>query len=371
MKEKIIIAGAGRIGIEVLKTIEKKQKDKFEVVGFVDNSIDKRGTFIDNIPIQLPKDIDKTKKNIKIFVAISDIQHMSEMASQMKDIGYSNIYYADKGLKQIMKVKFDSNNQAYPFFDYLETHITNGCNLKCKGCSHFSNLYETNDIVNIEVFKKDLTRISEICQIRKLRLLGGEPLLNRRLPEYLEHARKCFPETDIRLVTNGLLLPTCNKSWFKSMIKNDICIDISWYKPTQEKREKIINILETYGVQYFCFLEEINEFSKCLTLKADNDPFESQKYCQQVTCCILKEGKIYKCPFAAYMPKFNEYFNQSIENDQCIDIYGDLLELKEFSLSHVYKPIELCKYCSNIVEYFEWENNKEPKMEDWLVQGEK
>lgn len=62
--------------------------------------------------------------------------------------------------------------------DYLEMHLMNSCNLKCKGCSHFSNIATDEDIEDISSFEKNIERMSKVQPvIYKIRLLGGDAFL--------------------------------------------------------------------------------------------------------------------------------------------------------------------------------------------------
>ena len=60
---------------------------------------------------------------------------------------------------------------------YLESHLTDLCNLKCAGCSHFSSLAPM-DTFDEQLFFRSMRRIRELCVLEKFRLVGGEPLLN-------------------------------------------------------------------------------------------------------------------------------------------------------------------------------------------------
>ena len=87
---------------------------------------------------------------------------------------------------------------------YFETHITEACNLKCRGCSHFS-VFAKPKHKDLDEFEREYKRLSEIEEVGIMRLMGGEPLLNPNFMEYLRIARKYFPDTYIALVTNGIL----------------------------------------------------------------------------------------------------------------------------------------------------------------------
>ena len=67
---------------------------------------------------------------------------------------------------------------------YFETHITEACNLNCRGCSHFSVLAKPKH-KDLAEFEREYKRLAEIEEIHTMRLMGGEPLLNPNFMEYL------------------------------------------------------------------------------------------------------------------------------------------------------------------------------------------
>lgn len=89
----------------------------------------------------------------------------------------------------------------------LETNVVDFCNLNCKGCSHFSNLFDKGDAVGYESFEKDIIFLSEKVFIDHFDLLGGEAFLAENLDKYIECLRKYMPKTSITVVSNGVLIP--------------------------------------------------------------------------------------------------------------------------------------------------------------------
>ena len=90
----------------------------------------------------------------------------------------------------------------------IDIHITDHCNLNCKGCTHFSPLSE-EFYLNIDNFRTDLARLAALtgAQLGQIFLLGGEPLLHPHLTDFFPIARDLFPNTQIIIITNGILLP--------------------------------------------------------------------------------------------------------------------------------------------------------------------
>ena len=71
----------------------------------------------------------------------------------------------------------------------IDIHITDHCNLNCKGCTHFSPLSE-EFYLNPVNFRADLARFAALtgAQLGQMFLLGGEPLLHPHLTEFFPMA---------------------------------------------------------------------------------------------------------------------------------------------------------------------------------------
>lgn len=155
--------------------------------------------------------------------------------------------------------------------EYLELHITDSCNLNCKGCSHCAGLVAQGQHIPLESYKNDLKRLKEfIPEIRKLRLLGGEPFLNPEISEYVTWARKVYPDSDIRVVTNGLLCLKADKKIYQALRENQVMLDISCYPPTEKIKEKLEALFVQEGVA-FRFSAPIEKFAKRVNLQGDSD----------------------------------------------------------------------------------------------------
>lgn len=96
------------------------------------------------------------------------------------------------------RVEMDNNgNSKYviwlneinkPVIPYLETHIMDSCNLNCKGCTHFPNLFDKHSKVLFKQLENDIKQVAQKSHV--LRLLGGEPLLNIERYKYFWYKKK-------------------------------------------------------------------------------------------------------------------------------------------------------------------------------------
>lgn len=73
-------------------------------------------------------------------------------------------------------------------------------------------------------------------RVKKLRLLGGEPLLSKQINDYIDLTRRYQPEADLHLVTNGILLWRIPDEFFETVRRNRITVQISNYPKEKNQR---------------------------------------------------------------------------------------------------------------------------------------
>lgn len=254
----------------------------------------------------------------------------------------------------------------------VEVHLNEHCNLNCSCCDHFSPLAE-EEWANFESVEKDLARLSKLVDNKAnvyVYLLGGEPLLNEHVTEYMDLARKYFPEKNhvVWLITNGILLPKMDEKFWEACKRNDILIAPSRYK-IKIDYEPIYEKCREYGVkfQYFHSDDWVETmFNVPLLLTREVDPKESFSKCYVASrCAFLKEGKIYSCPRVANIYHVNKKFNTNFEiaDTDWLDIYkaNSYEEIREF----LKRPKDFCKHCdNNNKEVVKWRLS-DKKLEEW------
>src|SRR5574344_1878229 len=144
-----------------------------------------------------------------------------------------------KGRESIDTSKF-YNYGSVTYLDYIEININDHCNMNCKGCSHFAPLAPTS-FKDFNVFFKDIKRLKELIpHIFKIRIMGGEPFLNPELKKYVRAIKEVYPYTDLRIVTNGLLLKNIDDEILDFIKNNDVMLDISVYPPLHKTIDEIV-----------------------------------------------------------------------------------------------------------------------------------
>ena len=270
-------------------------------------------------------------------------------------------------------------NELYGFFRRFpktmlsfEVALAEHCNLNCVGCSHFSPLAPPS-FVDLEEFTRDFTQMAHMFgdRTQQVKLLGGEPLLNRDINKYLLVARECFPQSEIMIITNGLLLPQMDASFWKVCKENQIVIAPTRY-PVNFDYDEAEKLVKEHDVQYRCFAdrEATKVFGKYpLDLQGLQDCEGNYRMCFVANSCIyLQHGRLYTCPIAPTAHYMNEVFGtQMLESpDDSIDIYQakSAQEILEF----LAKPIPFCRYCRRdiVIDDIPWSHSKR-ELSEWTL----
>lgn len=366
-----------RDGVLVKKILESYNSD-YHVVCFVDNNNKFYNNVLEELPVVSVDDLCKLYRNgidaVLIVTRVGYARH--KIMKQLIKVGIENIGFVTPStyLYRCYEMNNDSivwlNGLKKPFLPYLELNIEDICNLNCKGCTHFSNLFHTP--MSEEKAKhliEDLEFIAQNVFVFQLRILGGEPLLSKYLSEFIVKVRNILPKTDISIVTNGILIPKlAGRNLLKDMRQNKVGFHISIYPPTQKMMSSIKKTLEDERIGYGYTKEPVIEFSKNLSLTKNNNPWISQKKCISKGCLFLRDGKLHKCPYEALIYKFFEYYQIKKVLSSGICIYDNNIEWQSLIDNLMGEPVELCKYCTENIETFEWNNAKEPLISDWIVQ---
>ena len=246
------------------------------------------------------------------------------------------------------------------FLKSIEFQIVDHCNLNCRGCAHFSNISGEN-YTDARVMVKSMDQLNRhIGYVYSVALMGGEPLLHPDIVDMIEYTRDRFPISEIRIVTNGLLLDRMPKEFYKACRRNRILIYISKYPPIVKKLPKIEKILSAYGIRYF-ISSTVRKFSANLRPERVTDSGEAFEHCGRKTCTIIKDDRIYLCPISAFVDKFNKRFNTDIPVSDGLNLYScTTKELRRY----LKQPAETCRYCTCTYHYLDWSPG-EALQDDW------
>ncbi len=272
------------------------------------------------------------------------------MKKFFQHIFYKLIFFR-RSLKPLARKITRKNEQKKSQIPILHIHLTDHCNLNCRGCDNFSPL-SPEVFADIAVFERDCARMSELGseRVQEIQLLGGEPLLHPQVIDFLTISRNYFPETTIKMITNGVLLLKQKPEFWDACRRNNIEIVVTKY-PIKIDHEAIEQFAKQQGVQFSFYgsTAEVEKNMQCmpLDLSGKQNARDSFLRCSSANRCIaLDNGKIYTCAVIPYVKYFNAHFNKNLPVTQAdyIDIYKakNIDEILEF----LSKPMPFCRFCN-------------------------
>lgn len=159
---KVSIWGAGKFGQYIKKQLEKRED--IVLMSFIDSNIGEG--YFDDLPVLSLAQARRQKVDL-ILIAILDYTSVFDQLKNedVSGIGIikGNVYrfkrvisgniYEDENIIWMTEIEIHK-----PVLKHLETNIMDGCNLNCKGCSHFSNLFMRNAHISYDILCDDLSK---------------------------------------------------------------------------------------------------------------------------------------------------------------------------------------------------------------------
>ena len=279
--------------------------------------------------------------------------------------------------------------------DKGEFYITNVCNLNCDQCNRFND-YNFRGWQRWSDYADQYTRWSKLIDVKHLVILGGEPLLNPSILDWIQGLNHLWDRT-VQILTNGtqlnrvpglyeaLLWPNANpdhvKNWIGVSVHNINDMDYFLQQARQFLQEPIAEYRDkmqidkwgnstTYGADVA--LKDRNGVMVCFSLQDsfynaavqknsngeltlyDNNPQEAHDNCGFVLWKNYHfiRGKLYKCGPSALFPEFDQQHPLAISNEDraLINSYKpfsvDQIEQQGIEiLKNIDLMIPQCKFC--------------------------
>ena len=272
--------------------------------------------------------------------------------------------------------------------DKLEFYITNVCNLTCSGCNRYNN-YKFTGWQDYKDYADVIQQWSEKININKPFILGGEPLLNPSINQWIEGIRSAWPTSYTpEVISNGTRIDLV-EGLYESCRKTNAWINISLHRDSD--REPIFTRVRNFlthpiseGTDLRTDMDSDYQFIDCNKVQVhvwnttdflqsniiersdgtqtlyNSDPEKAHACCPNVLHKNYHfiRGKIYKCGPVALMPEFDEQYPLDITDEDRVLLHaGRGLSVEEFDehgeefFANIDNPIPQCKFCP---ESFEW-----------------
>ena len=194
----------------------------------------------------------------------------------------------------------------------LEYHVAHTCNLSCEQCSHYSNFHPSVPMPTPEETAEEYAAWNNRLRPRRFALLGGEPTLNPRLVEHVRLARRAWPDSDLMLVSNGLLLHR-HPELPRVLVETNCRLDVSQHGTAPRYPKEFANVkrlLWRWRSEYPGIRIKIRQSHRGWVrqyrvvdgkpMPFQSDPKAAYRVCLQKACTQLYRGCLVKCPAIAY-----------------------------------------------------------------------
>lgn len=359
------------------KNLYKKLKERSDihVVSFQDNNCNLWGENIGELKVDsMFKMLERYKDGEVEKVLISGeiaVKSARDMYKELIEVGVKKediLFVAIESIKDCKEKIAFLDYANYNYIEYLEFHITNKCNLNCAGCSHFVPLIPEDDEVDFDRLCSDLSRLKQlVSHVGNIRIMGGEPLLCEKMIDFCEITRRLYPHSNIKIVSNGILVGKLSDYHLNKIRELEITFDITCYPPVYGIYDKIAEIFKQNRINYSMDIR----WGLCPVLHHDEEhKFRYDCTALSCECWNLYKGKIYPCPLAAYVTYFNKYYNEKFPDDEGVDINREV-HFEEL-YKNVIKSKKICDYCDHYGMTRNYDRRKfkqvgsKPQREDWL-----
>jgi organic radical activating enzyme len=275
------------------------------------------------------------------------------------------------------------------FENKVEFYITNVCNLTCENCNRFNNHHFTG-WQDWNEYAPVYQSWSEFIDIRNIVLLGGEPLLNPTICQWVAGLHKIF-NADIQILTNGFQLLKV-RDLYNTLLTNSGHVSVSLHHTDhfEQLRANILQFLgpikEEYGEPIgqdrkdgiFYSVRDVNnvlvnmhvsrDFQQSAVIPVSNGRFTLHKSDPQLAhaicgfarykCYHFIKGKIYKCGPVALMPEFDQQHNLDITDEErkILNSYQPMT-IETWNthgtqwIEELDNPIDQCRFCPDYAKH--------------------
>ena len=357
----IWIYGCGLAGQWLLSQLGSSRE---KVRGFIDTDEKKAGKEICGHKVYTPKYIfgsdDFLGPDALVIISVVDIKDVLDLLSCFnKDINHiplgihitdcakteitgaaseKFLLYALSAVEECHKGFLDPERL---FLRSVDLMITERCSLKCRDCSNLMQYYSNPQNLSLEQITEDFDQLVNIVDhIFEIRLIGGEPFMNKEIYKVLEHIIPHPKVSRIAIYTNAMV-PI--RAEHVGLLRNEkIVFSITNYGALARNSPKIIAEIDALGIAYR-ESPPINWTDSGTILQERVEPSEAQKLFEK--CCgknllTVSDNRLYRCPFAANSERLMTF---SPEDSSGIGLTRDKAEIKKYVSES--KFITACTYC--------------------------
>lgn len=332
------------------------------VKGFVDRGSAKQEIIHNKLKVFTPEEaINFIKEDDLIIISVLDIQDvipvvernfknnkwfaMGEFLNNQRPennfTGDSNKYleYTLNAVELCHKNYLAKNDK---FLHSVDIVISEKCSLNCKDCSNLMQYYKQPLNLSYELITKDFESLMQkIDHVYEVRLIGGEPFMNKDIYKIINYFLESKKITKIVIYTNATI--PLKKDEMLNYSTPKLVFSITDYGKLSKNTEKVILSLQEMQIAYRSMPP--NNWTDSAIIK-DNKRTEDGMRDIFERCCgknlfTIMYGKLYRCPFVSNAERLHAI---PYDNNNGIDLNESLEKIVNYTTKINYLPA--CNFCN-------------------------
>jgi len=313
------------------------------VKAFCDNEIRKTKNSNFGLEVVYTPDLPKRFPKANFIIAHHTLD---DCAEQLSDLNYSEFYsplelfkaydinkYTHRTSQSYMKKKIENAikiNELY--FDETKTYIrsldiviTTKCSMNCESCANLMQYYVAAKNTDSEILKAVKIISENVDHISEYRVIGGEPLMNKKWAEITNGILDQNPDRAVYIYTNATICPKDEQ--LESFKGKNLHFYITDYDKLSRNMDKVIEALNKHDISYY--RKPAGNWVDCSRIRKHNRTISRLKQVFKECCAkqlyTLLNGKLYTCPFIANAANLNAIPENKAD---FVDVLSDVDNLK-------------------------------------------
>jgi len=335
-----------------------------KIINFIDTDKKKTGRIHNNICVL---SIDQAKKKISnkdlIVLTVVDIQDVVPVLKRdfenidwvplgiyLNDINFQDtnnlteetINFIKYSAEAVQKCQTAFIEEDHLFLRSVDIVVSERCSLKCKDCSNLMQFYLKPKNFSFNQIKNEFEKLtSKISHIFEVRLIGGEPFMNKEVYDIIDYFLDHKKITKLVIYTNGTI--PLKEERLNKYSKSKLVFTITDYGKLSKNTDKVHDTLIAKNITTRRHLPEnwtdsgrIEDFRR-----SKSEMEELFDVCCGKNLLTSMNGKIYRCPFVA-----NAESLKAIPLDKKNSVNVDATPEEIFNYTKKINYIPACNYCN-------------------------
>lgn len=238
-------------------------------------------------------------------------------------------------------------NLVPPFIiPYVEITISPQCTLHCKHCANLMPLYRKPKPMDLqECLDWSNGLLESVDFVLRFRVMGGEPFLQRKLPDFLDFLINHPKINNVQVVTNGtLLIP---KNCIEHLQKEKASIYMSNYGKVSDHYDALLDQAKEYNITVESTQEDMiwRDMGDFHLRTQDPHVLQTVYHSCHMNCRHIWNGEFHVCPRSAHGKALGLF---DVPETDYVPLTGIPVQERRDRLRKLYEIpfIRACAYCN-------------------------